>query len=119
MHWAFSNPRQVPSLRLTEAAGPAALPLRETLTFMKTPNIENIVVDDANQRTYIVLAPRVLTDGELYKAIRQEILKHGRKHPARGETLTFSVTATASGPNAASRRMKYPANGAAERPKSS
>jgi hypothetical protein len=67
---------------------------------MQAPNIENIVVDEANQRTYIVLAPRVLTDGELYKAIRQEILKHGGKQPARGETLTFNFTAAASRPDA-------------------
>ena len=68
---------------------------------MQAPNIENIVVDEANQRTYIVLAPRVLTDGELYKAIRQEILKHGGKQPARGETLTFSFGASANRPAAA------------------
>ena len=63
---------------------------------MQAPNIENIVVDEANQRTYIVLAPRVLTDGELYKAIRREILNHGGKRPDRGETLTFSFAAAAS-----------------------
>jgi hypothetical protein len=43
----------------------------------------------------------VLTDGELYKAIRQEILKHGGKQPARGETLTFSFGASANRPAAA------------------
>lgn len=62
---------------------------------MQPPNVENIVVDEANQCTYIVLASRVLSDGELYKAIRQELLKHGGKHPARGETLTLNFTATA------------------------
>jgi hypothetical protein len=68
---------------------------------MQAPNIENIVVDEANQRTYIVLAPRVLTDGELYKTIRQEILKNGGKRPARGESLTFSFAAAAKRPAAA------------------
>jgi hypothetical protein len=67
---------------------------------MQPPNIENIGVDETNQRTYIVLAHRV-TDGELYKAIRQEILNHGGKRPARGETLTFSFAAAANRPAAA------------------
>jgi len=59
---------------------------------MKNQNIENIVVDEANERTYIVLADRVLSDGETYKAIRQEILKRGGKRPAKGETLTFTAS---------------------------
>jgi hypothetical protein len=59
---------------------------------MQAPNIENIVVDEANQRTYIVLAPRVLSDGEIYKAIRQEILKRGGVPPSPGETLTITLT---------------------------
>ena len=57
---------------------------------MKT-KIENIVVDEANERTYVVLAPRVLTDGETYQAIRREILKRGGKPAARGETLTMTA----------------------------
>ena len=59
---------------------------------MKTPNIENIVVDEANERTYIVMAPRILSDGETYKAIRQEILKRGGKRPGRGETLVVETS---------------------------
>jgi hypothetical protein len=59
---------------------------------MKTSNIENVVVDEANERTYIVMAPRLLSDGEVYKAIRQEILKRGGKPVARGETLTVTTT---------------------------
>ncbi len=59
---------------------------------MQPTNIENIVVDEANQRTYVILAPRVLSDGEVYKAIRQEILKRGGKPLARGETLTLTLT---------------------------
>ena len=59
---------------------------------MQDSNVENIVVDEANQRTYVVLAARVLSDGELYKAIRQEILLRGGRPLARGETLTFNFT---------------------------
>ena len=58
---------------------------------MKAPNIENTVVDEVNRRTYVILAPRVLTDGELYRAIRQEILRRGSPL-ADGETLTLKVT---------------------------
>lgn len=57
---------------------------------MPDSNVKNIVVDEANQRTYIVLAPRVLSDGEVYKAIRQEILRRRGVPPGRGETLTVS-----------------------------
>lgn len=60
---------------------------------MKT-EIENIVVDEANQRTYIVRAPRLLTDGELYRQIRRELLKRGHKPLASGETLTVTFGAT-------------------------
>jgi hypothetical protein len=59
---------------------------------MKEQNIENIVVDEANERTYIVMAHRVLSDGETYKAIRQEILKRGGKRPGKGETLTVNAS---------------------------
>ena len=58
---------------------------------MKAPNIENTIVDEVNRRTYVILAPRVLTDGELYRAIRQEILKRGSPL-ADGETLTLTLT---------------------------
>jgi hypothetical protein len=63
---------------------------------MQAPNIENTVVDEANQRTYIVLAERVLSDGELYKAIRQEILKRGGVALPAGETLTITFTSSES-----------------------
>jgi len=59
---------------------------------MQAPNIANTVVDEVNRRTYVILAPRVLTDGELYRAIRQEILRRGGKPLAQGETLTLTVT---------------------------
>ena len=58
---------------------------------MKATNIENTIVDEVNRRTYVILAPRVLTDGELYWAIRQEILRRGSPL-ADGETLTLTVT---------------------------
>ena len=57
---------------------------------MKT-EIENVVVDEANHRTYIVRARRSLTDGEIYRLIRREILKRGGKPLASGETLTLSA----------------------------
>ena len=60
----------------------------------KPPNVENIIVDEANRRTYIVLAPRLLSDGELYQAIRQEILRRGGKPLAAGATLTLTLTST-------------------------
>ena len=61
---------------------------------MQSHNIENAVVDEANHRKYIVLAPRVLSDGEIYRAIRQEILRRGGKPLAYGETLTLTVTSS-------------------------
>ena len=61
---------------------------------MQSPNIENTVVDEANHRTYVILAPRVLSDGEIYRAIRQEILRRGGRPLAHGETLTLTVTSS-------------------------
>ena len=61
---------------------------------MPAPTIENTVVDEANHRTYIVLAPRVLSDGEIYKAIRREILKRGGAPLSEGETLTITFAAS-------------------------
>ena len=61
---------------------------------MQSPNIENTVVDEANNRTYVILAPRVLSDGEIYRAIRQEILRRGGRPLAHGETLTLTVTSS-------------------------
>ena len=37
------------------------------------------------------MAPRTLTDGEMYSAIRIEVLKRGGKLPARGETLVITA----------------------------
>ena len=63
---------------------------------MQTTKIENIVVDEANNRTYVILAPRVLSDGEIYRAIRQEILRRGGIPVAFGQTLTLTLTAGAA-----------------------
>ena len=64
---------------------------------MQAQNIENTVVDEANRRTYIVLAPRMLSDGEIYKAIRQEILRRGGVPPPAGETLTITFATSEPG----------------------
>jgi hypothetical protein len=57
---------------------------------MKSKSIENIVVDEVHARTYVVMANRLLTDGELYRAIRQELLK--REAPVlKGERLVINV----------------------------
>jgi uncharacterized protein YbjT (DUF2867 family) len=61
---------------------------------MQSPNIANTVVDEANHRTYVILAPRVLSDGEIYQAIRQEILRRGGRPLADGQTLTLTVTSS-------------------------
>ena len=59
---------------------------------MKSPNIENIIVDEAHDVTYVVMAYRVLTDGEVYSAIRVALLLRG-KRPQKGETLVISTPA--------------------------
>lgn len=58
---------------------------------MKAGTVENTVVDEVHERTYVVMANRVLTDGELYKAIRQELLK--RTSPLeKGERLVIETS---------------------------
>ncbi len=59
---------------------------------MKSPNIENIIVDEVHQRTYVVMACRVLTDGEAYRAIRLELLKRGGNSLGKGETLVLTAS---------------------------
>jgi hypothetical protein len=59
---------------------------------LKASDVENKVVDEANERTYIIMAPRVLTDGEMFRIIRREILKRGRKPLARGETVVLQAS---------------------------
>ena len=57
---------------------------------MKSPETENIHVDEAHDLTYVVMARRVLTDGEMFSAIRVELLKRGGKLPAKGERLVIT-----------------------------
>jgi uncharacterized protein YbjT (DUF2867 family) len=56
---------------------------------VKAADVENKIVDEANERTYIIMAPRLLTDGEMFRIIRREILKRGGKTLARGETIVL------------------------------
>ena len=58
---------------------------------MKSPSVENVVVDEAAQRTYVVMAHRVLTDGELYSAIRIDLLKR-RAQIAKGERIVITAS---------------------------
>ena len=51
--------------------------------------VENTVVDETHNCTYVVKAARMLTDGEMYSAIRVELLKRGGKLPCSGETLVI------------------------------
>ena len=51
--------------------------------------VENTVVDEIHKCTYVVKATRMLTDGEMYSAIRVELLKRGGKLPGKGETLVI------------------------------
>jgi hypothetical protein len=58
---------------------------------MKSKTIENIVVDEVHDRTYVVIANRILTDGELYRAIRVELIK--RANPLeKGERLVITAS---------------------------
>ncbi len=59
---------------------------------MKSPEVQNIVVDEANEVTYEVTAHRQLTDGEVYSAIRVALLRRGGKRPNKGETLKIKTT---------------------------
>lgn len=57
---------------------------------MKYANVENVVVDETRQRTYVVMAHRILTDGELYSAIRVSLLK--RRGPySKGERVVITA----------------------------
>lgn len=58
---------------------------------MKAQKIENRVDDEVHQCTYVIMATRVLTDGEMYSAIRVELLRRGKKFPAKGETLVIAA----------------------------
>lgn len=59
---------------------------------MKSCEVQNIIVDEANEVTYEVTAHRRLTDGEVYSAIRVALLKLGRKRLQKGETLKITAS---------------------------
>ena len=58
---------------------------------MKSQTIKNTVLDEVHDRTYVVMATRLLTDGEMYSAIRVELLRRGGKFPEKGETLVIAA----------------------------
>ncbi len=59
---------------------------------MNPNNVENTVVDEAHEITYVVMGSKVLTDGELYSAIRVELLRRGGKLPGKGEKLVIEAS---------------------------
>lgn len=64
---------------------------------VKIPEVQNIIVDEANEVTYVVTANRNLTDGEVYSAIRIALLKRPGKHLLRGETLNIPAAVDGNG----------------------
>jgi len=62
----------------------------ETRKPVKGLEIENIVVDEVHDLTYVVMAHKVLNDGELYRAIRVALLKR-KSFPAKGERLVITA----------------------------
>jgi len=58
---------------------------------MKPQTIKNTVLDEVHDCTYVVMAKRILTDGEIYSTIRVELLRRGGKFPAKGETLVIAA----------------------------
>ena len=58
---------------------------------MKSQTVKNTVVDEVHDRTYVVMATRLLTDGELYSAIRVELLRRKGVFPLKGETLVMAA----------------------------
>ena len=54
------------------------------------PKIKNVYVDALSQVTYVVMAHGLLSDGQLFKSIRLEILRRG-KRPPPGETVVIDA----------------------------
>ncbi len=54
-----------------------------------TTNLDNTIVDHANDLTYKIIANHSLTDGELFSAIRVALLK-GAPRPSKGQTLVIN-----------------------------
>jgi hypothetical protein len=59
---------------------------------MKSAEVQNVVIDEANEITYVVAAGRQLTDGEVYSAIRVALLMRGGKRLGKGETLKIATS---------------------------
>ena len=57
---------------------------------MKPPTVENIVFDEARGLTYVVMARRVLTDGEMYLDIRLALRNRDRNALVRGERVVIT-----------------------------
>ena len=66
------------------------MPLRVADNMKVKKIVENTVSDEYRNCTYVVKAGRTLTDGEIYSAIRVEMLKRGGKFPEKGETLVIN-----------------------------
>lgn len=58
---------------------------------MKSQTIKNATFDEVHDCTFVVMATRLLTDGEMYSAIRVELLRRKGKFPAKGETLVIAA----------------------------
>jgi|GEM_PF-1461501 len=69
----------------------APKPKKQKIDHMKTPTTKNTIVDKAHDLTYVVMAYRTLTDGELYSAIRVELLNRRGKRPVKGETVIINT----------------------------
>jgi hypothetical protein len=54
---------------------------------MKSPNFENVIVDEVRQITYVVVGRKFLTEGEIYSAIRVELLRRAGNGPVKGDKL--------------------------------
>jgi hypothetical protein len=60
------------------------------MLIMKSPTIENIIVDEARKVTYVVMASRVLTDGEMYLDIRLALRRRAGNPLAKGERFVIT-----------------------------
>ena len=74
------------------AAGMNRRRLQRVIRMKALPAVKNIIIDEANEVTYVVEAARVLTDGEVFSAIRLALLLRGGKRPGKGETLEIATS---------------------------
>lgn len=66
---------------------------------MNRDSVDNVLADEVYKLTYIVRASRVLTDGEMFSAIRIALLKGGGKRPQQGETMLITTFGKDASPN--------------------